>query len=133
MPPTASEVAGAVAAVRRRIAAAAERAGRDPAALLTSAAATAGPGAVIGVVLTGMLHDGAAGARAVKRRGGSVLAQDPATARAPSMPSSAIATGCVDYVLPPEGIAAALTALTRAPGGAASLTVPTPPADTHPC
>src|SRR5258708_6695791 len=33
MPPTASEVAGAVAAVRRRIAAAAKRAGRDPAAV----------------------------------------------------------------------------------------------------
>jgi two-component system chemotaxis response regulator CheB len=100
--------------------------------LLTSAAATAGPGAVIGVVLTGMLHDGAAGARAVKRRGGSVLAQDPATARAPSMPSSAIATGCVDYVLPPERIAAALAALTRVPDRAASPTVPPPPAATTP-
>lgn len=37
---------------------------------------------------------------AIKRHGGRVLAQDPATARAGRMPSSAIATGCVDFVLP---------------------------------
>ena len=80
--------------------------------LMTTAAATADPGSVIAVILTGMLYDGAAGARAVKGRGGVVLAQDPATARAPSMPSSAIATGCVDQVLAPEQIAPALIALT---------------------
>jgi two-component system chemotaxis response regulator CheB len=66
-----------------------------------------------------MLHDGARGVRLVKRHGGRVLAQDPATARAGSMPSSAIATGCVDFVLPPHRLAAALVALTMAPGGAA--------------
>jgi two-component system, chemotaxis family, protein-glutamate methylesterase/glutaminase len=95
--------------------------------LMTTAAAVAAPGAVIAVVLTGMLYDGAAGARAVKRRGGIVLAQDPATARAPSMPSSAIATGCVDYVLAPERIAPALIALTMAPAGPTFLTDPAPP------
>jgi two-component system, chemotaxis family, protein-glutamate methylesterase/glutaminase len=83
--------------------------------LLTTAAATARPGAVIAVVLTGMLYDGTAGVQAVKRRGGIVLAQDPATARAPSMPSSAIATGCVDHVLAPERIAPALIKLAIAP------------------
>jgi two-component system chemotaxis response regulator CheB len=62
----------------------------------------------------------------VKRHGGRVLAQDPATARAASMPSSAIATGCVDFVLPPHRLAAALTALTMAPGGASLLAVPVP-------
>jgi two-component system, chemotaxis family, protein-glutamate methylesterase/glutaminase len=67
-----------------------------------------------------MLYDGAAGAKAVKRRGGIVLAQDPATARAPSMPSSAIATGCVDHVLAPEQIAPALIALTMTSAGPTS-------------
>lgn len=92
--------------------------------LLSSAAATASPGAVIAVVLTGMLHDGAAGALAVKRQGGIVLAQDPATARAPSMPSSAIATGCVDHVLAPEGIAPALIALAMTSPGAGAVAAP---------
>lgn len=95
-------------------------------ALLSSAAAALGP-AVIGVVLTGMLRDGTTGVRAVKRHGGRVLAQDPVTARAAGMPSSAIATGCVDFVLPLHRIAAALVALTMAPGAAELFTVPTPP------
>lgn len=94
-------------------------------ALLASAAHLAGPRA-IGVVLTGMLRDGAEGARAVKRVGGRVLVEDPATARASGMPSSAIATGCVDFVLPAHRIPAALVALTMAPGAAELLTVRTP-------
>jgi two-component system chemotaxis response regulator CheB len=94
-------------------------------ALLSSLARTAGPRA-IGVVLTGMLHDGAEGARALKRRGGRLLVQDPATAQAPGMPASTIATGCVDFVLPLPRIAPALIALTMAPGGAELFAVPTP-------
>lgn len=95
-------------------------------ALLASAATAARPGHAIGVILSGMLHDGTQGIRVVKRSGGRVLAQDPATARAPSMPTSAIATGCVDHALPPDRLAAALVALTMAPGGASLLAVPTP-------
>jgi two-component system chemotaxis response regulator CheB len=94
--------------------------------LLRSVAAAVGP-AAIGVVLTGMLRDGAQGVRAIKRHGGRVLVQDPATARASGMPSSAIATGCVDLVLPIYRIAPALIALTMAPGAADLLIVPTPP------
>lgn len=94
--------------------------------LLRSLAGTLGAG-VIGVVLTGMLHDGAHGVRAVKRAGGRVLVQDPGTARAAGMPSSAIATGCVDFVLPLDRIGPALIALVMAPGGADLLRVPTPP------
>lgn len=93
--------------------------------LLTSLAVVAGP-AAIAVVLTGMLHDGAQGVRAIKRNGGRVIVQDPSTARAASMPSSAIATGCVDFVLPLARITPALIALTMAPGGADLLAVPTP-------
>jgi two-component system chemotaxis response regulator CheB len=95
-------------------------------ALLASAAEAARPGSAIAVILSGMLHDGAEGIRPVKRYGGRVLAQDPATARAASMPSSAIATGCVDFVLPPHRLAPALVALAMAPGGASLLAVPAP-------
>lgn len=94
-------------------------------ALLSSAAAALGP-ATIGVVLTGMLKDGTKGVQAIKRHGGRVLVQDPATARASSMPSTALATGCVDFVLPVHRIAAALIALIMAPGAAELFTVPTP-------
>jgi two-component system chemotaxis response regulator CheB len=94
--------------------------------VLTSVAAAFGP-AAIAVELTGMLRDGADGVRAVKRRGGRVLAQDPETARAGSMPSAAIATGCVDFVLPLGRISSALVALTMAPGAAELLAVPLPP------
>ena len=51
------------------------------------------------------------------------LGLDPDTARAASMPASAIATGCVDFVLPLDRIAPALTALTMAPGAADLFTV----------
>lgn len=104
-----------------------EPAGRhraDP--LFTSAAASMGS-QVIGVVLTGRLDDGREGVRQIKRNGGRVLAEDPATAIAPEMPSHAIATGCVDFVLPAARIGAALVALTVAPGGADLFEVPTPP------
>lgn len=94
--------------------------------LLATAAMAAQPEPGIGVILSGTRQDGAAGVRSVKREGGRVLAQDPATARAPGMPTAALATGCVDFVLPPQRIAPALIALAMAPGGADLLTVPTP-------
>lgn len=81
----------------------------------------------VAVILTGRLADGANGCRAIKRNGGRVLVQDPATAQASSMPAHAIATGCVDFVLPPDRLASAVLALTTAPGGAELLTVPVPP------
>jgi len=93
---------------------------------LMATAAAAVSGRVIGVVLSGMLRDGSEGTRAIKRHGGWVLAQDPATARAPGMPSSAMATGCVDYVLPAHRLASALIALTMAPGAAELFTVSLP-------
>jgi two-component system, chemotaxis family, protein-glutamate methylesterase/glutaminase len=93
--------------------------------LLASLAPVLGP-AAIAVVLTGMLDDGARGVRAIKRHGGRVFVQDPATAQAPGMPSAALATGCVDFALPLHRIAQALVSLTMAPGGAELLTVPTP-------
>src|SRR5207248_6309051 len=79
-------------------------------ALFRSAAAAFGP-RVIGVVLTGYLDDGTAGAVAIKRRGGIVIAQDPADAMASSMPESVITNVPVDYVLPITQIPAVLAEL----------------------
>jgi two-component system CheB/CheR fusion protein len=61
-------------------------------------------GAAVSVVLSGSGFDGTKGIKAVKREGGITLAQD-ATASFGSMPESAIATGCVDFILPPAGLA----------------------------
>jgi two-component system chemotaxis response regulator CheB len=94
-------------------------------ALLRSAAHAAGR-RLIAVVLTGLLNDGADGVRAVKRQGGRVLVEDPQTARAASMPTSALATGCVDFAIPRTRLASALVALALAPGGADLFIVPTP-------
>jgi two-component system chemotaxis response regulator CheB len=101
------------------------RGSRGGDALFTTMAAAAGRGA-IGVVLTGMQGDGAAGVRAIKTAGGRVLVQDPATAQGPGMPLSALATGCVDHVLPLTHMAPALTALTMTIGAADLLAVPAP-------
>ena len=54
------------------------------------------------IILSGTGTEGTLGLRAVKGEGGLVLAQDVKTARFDGMPSSAIATGLVDYILPPE-------------------------------
>jgi two-component system chemotaxis response regulator CheB len=83
--------------------------------LLTSSA-SATP--TIAVILTGALADGTAGCRAIREHHGYVLVQDPTTARAPSMPASAIATGCADAILSPHLLAAELIALTATLGAA---------------
>ena len=56
----------------------------------------------IGVILSGMGSDGSLGVRAIKERGGFVLAQAPASAKFDSMPNSVIAAGLADIVAPPE-------------------------------
>jgi two-component system chemotaxis response regulator CheB len=55
--------------------------------------------------------DGTDGVQAVKSRGGSVIVQDPASATHPGMPTAAIRTGVVDYVLRLEQIAPKLVEL----------------------
>jgi len=54
----------------------------------------------IGVVLTGSGRDGAAGIRAIKEAGGTTMVQDPGHSEFRIMPDAALATGCVDLVLP---------------------------------
>lgn len=83
-------------------------------ALFRSAAASLGA-RVIGIVMTGYLDDGTAGAIAIKRRGGIVIAQDPEDALVPSMPESVIANTDVDYVMPIDQMAVRLAEIVRQP------------------
>jgi len=64
----------------------------------------------IGVVLSGTGSDGTLGARAIKVEGGMVMVQTPASSEFDGMPQSALATGLVDYELPPAEMAAQLMA-----------------------
>ncbi len=61
-------------------------------------------GSAIGVVLTGTGSDGTLGLRRIKEAGGVTIAQDPEDAEYDGMPSSAIASGMVDVVLPVDQI-----------------------------
>ncbi len=68
----------------------------------------------VGIILSGTGSDGSLGIQAIKAEGGIVLAQDE-SAKYDGMPRSAVATGSVDYVLPPEKIAAELKRISRHP------------------
>ncbi|MEO7317545.1 MAG: CheR family methyltransferase [Chthoniobacteraceae bacterium] len=66
----------------------------------------------IGVVLSGGLRDGTVGLEEIKAACGVTFAQDD-SAQHESMPRSAVASGCVDFVLPPERIAEELARIAR--------------------
>ena len=68
----------------------------------------------IGVILSGTGSDGAQGLSEIKAEGGITFAQDQ-TAKHDGMPQAAIATGSVDLVLSPEGIAGELERLSLHP------------------
>jgi two-component system, chemotaxis family, protein-glutamate methylesterase/glutaminase len=82
----------------------------DP--LFRSVAEACGDQAV-GVVLTGRLNDGTSGLFEIKRRGGTAIVQDPASAEAPGMPQSALDNVAVDFCLPVDAIAQQLIRLTK--------------------
>lgn len=69
----------------------------------------------IGIVLSGTASDGVLGLKAIKAGGGITFAQDEASAKYDGMPHSAIASGAVDSVMPPERIAAELASIARHP------------------
>jgi two-component system chemotaxis response regulator CheB len=95
-----------------RLSDAAPLAGHRPSAtvLFRSVAREYGSRAV-GVLLTGMGDDGAAGLLELQAGGGATIAQDAASSAVFGMPAAAIALGAVDQVLPPSGIAARLVEL----------------------
>jgi two-component system chemotaxis response regulator CheB len=62
-------------------------------------------GKLIAVIVSGYDGDGAAALCSIKDAGGITIAQKLETAKQPDMPESAIATGCIDFVLSPEDIA----------------------------
>ena len=66
--------------------------------LFESASDAYGP-RLIGIVLTGANHDGAAGLARIKRRGGVAIVQDPGEAEAAAMPAAALAATEADAVL----------------------------------
>jgi len=68
----------------------------------------------IGVVLSGTASDGTLGLEAIKAEGGITFAQD-ATAQHDGMPDSAVASGCVDFVLPPDEIAHEIVRISQHP------------------
>ncbi|WP_433970216.1 chemotaxis protein CheB [Tunturiibacter gelidiferens] len=69
----------------------------------------------IGVILSGTASDGTAGVEAIRAEGGVTFAQDPETAKFDGMPRSAIKSGCIDFVLSPEKIAAELSWMSTHP------------------
>lgn len=60
------------------------------------------------IILSGTGSDGTLGVRAIKGEGGMVMVQNPASTEYDGMPRSAIATGLVDYELPPAEMPAQL-------------------------
>lgn len=63
---------------------------------------------LVGVVLTGANHDGAAGLKVIRDLGGLAIVQDPKSAEAETMPRSALERAGADFVLPLEQIAPCL-------------------------
>lgn len=84
---------------------------RPSADLLFESVAAAYGERAIAVVLTGAGKDGSMGVTAIKSRGGTVIVQDEATSEFFSMPSAAIRTGSVDFVLAIDEIPASLMTL----------------------
>jgi len=86
---------------------------RPSADLLFESVAGSFKNRAIAVVLTGTGSDGSMGVRAIKKMGGTVLAQDESSSEFYGMPNAAIQTGCVDFVLSLSEIPSALITLVK--------------------
>jgi chemotaxis response regulator CheB len=71
-------------------------------------------GQLIAIIVSGYDGDGAAALCAIREIGGTTIAQKLDTAGVPDMPASAIATGCIDFVLSPDKIAGEIVRIARA-------------------
>jgi two-component system chemotaxis response regulator CheB len=71
-------------------------------------------GKIIAVIVSGYDGDGAAALCGIREVGGITIAQKLETAGQPDMPASAIASGCIDFVLSPEDIAQEIMRIARA-------------------
>ena len=71
-------------------------------------------GKLIAVIVSGYDGDGAAALCGIREVGGITIAQKPETAGQPDMPASAIASGCIDFILSPEDIAAEIVRIANA-------------------
>jgi chemotaxis response regulator CheB len=71
-------------------------------------------GNLVAVIVSGYDGDGAAALCGIKEVGGITIAQKLDTAGQPDMPESAIASGCVDFILSPEGIAREIVRIAHA-------------------
>src|SRR5664280_233700 len=70
-------------------------------------------GKLIAVIVSGFDGDGAAALCGIKEVGGITIAQKLETAAQPDMPESAIESGCIDFVLSPEGSAVEVARIAR--------------------
>lgn len=87
---------------------------RPAADLLFRQAADVVGGGVLGVVMTGMGHDGCRGAERIREAGGHVIAQDEASSVVWGMPGSVVTAGHADAVLPLAQIAGEILKRTQA-------------------
>ncbi|MDO9579879.1 MAG: chemotaxis protein CheB [Bacteroidales bacterium] len=71
-------------------------------------------GKLIAIIVSGYDGDGAEALCGIREVGGIAIAQKPDTARQPDMPESAIASGCVDFILSPEDIAKEIVRIAHA-------------------
>jgi two-component system CheB/CheR fusion protein len=106
------------------------RGARHPFDFLLNALAEDCGGRTVGVVLSGALDDGSIGLKALKARGGAVIAQDPEEAGFDGMPRGAILTGAVDVVCPVAQIPAAIVKFAKRAWGSGNPSVSGPPDET---
>jgi two-component system chemotaxis response regulator CheB len=71
-------------------------------------------GKLIAIIVSGYDGDGAAALCGIREVGGITIAQKPDTAVQPDMPGSAIASGCIDFILSPEEIGREVVRIARA-------------------